>query len=297
MSSPHRDKLEKLGLSPTEAGIYLTLLRNRRAMGASAIAAATEMARSSVYPALSRLTDLGLVEAEAGYGSGFTAVPPVRGLGSLITRETEELSDRKRLARELVGQLESLAEPIGDIADAEQIQVIRDPRVATDRFERLQLEAEREIDLFVKYPIFNVHQSNPGLSKALERGVRYRSLYEQQILDAPEVRPYLSDWIAAGEEARVYKGELPHKLAIFDRQFILLPLVTLGRPTRTLFIKHPQLATSLTLLFESFWADAEAMVSKARSKRRPGKKEEADAQAYSARRQRAFNHQTNGPNP
>lgn len=255
MLEGHQTNLEKMGLSATEAQIYLTLLRKGGRIGASEVAAATGMARSSVYLAVNRLTDLGLVEAEAGYGSGFSAVPPKRALPHLIDRGTEELSERKRLAGELVAQLGSLAEPAETDGDAEVIQVIRDPRVIADRFDQLQLEAEHQIDVISKAPVF-CRPSNPEQDKVQRRGVRCRSLYEQAILNDPAVEPYLTKWIAAGEEARVFEGELPHKLAIFDRQSILMPLVTPSGNGRTLFIRHPQLAMTLSIAFDSLWERA-----------------------------------------
>ena len=106
----------------------------------------------------------------------------------------------------------------------------------------------------------------------MRRGVRYRGLYEQAVLDAPEIRPYLHAWIAAGEEARVYHGELPHKLAIFDRLNILLPLASPNGKARTLFIRHPQLAVSLGILFDSFWDRAEPIAPKPGRKKRPAPK-------------------------
>lgn len=247
-----RIELEKWGLPAAEAQAYLALIRNG-SLAASGIASAIGTPRTSVYPVLESLLQKGLVEAGAGVGSRYTAIRPKEALPSFMVREREELLQRDRITANLIKQLEALAQPSEANGDIEQIQVIRDPRVATDRFERLQLEAEREIDLFVKYPIFNVHEGNPGLSKAVARGVRYRTVYEQAILDAPEIKPYLATWIEVGEEARAYDGELPHKLAIFDRQNILLPLVTPGRAARTLCIRHPQLGASLRLLFDSFW--------------------------------------------
>jgi len=256
-----QSQLEELGLSAPEANVYFTLLRAGGTLGASAVSAATGIPRTNVYPILNSLTGRGIVEAEAGYGSRFTALSPDKALPLLIARERDEqrqrLSHRERVAEELVQQLQSVAAPATADLDAEQIQVIRDPRVATDRYERLQIEAKRRSDAFVKYPIFNVHRGNPTQAKAIRRGVRYRTVYERAILDAPEIKPYLSEWIAEGEEARVYDGELPHKLVIVDEQSILLPLVTPGREARTLYIRHPQLGESLTLLFESFWNMAE----------------------------------------
>lgn len=246
-------KLERLGLSPAEAQVYAALVRSGGTLGASAVAAATGLPRTNVYPILHSLLDRGIVEAEAGYGSRFTALRPKEALPSLMQRARDDLAEREQLAQLLTDQLEALAEPEEKNGDAEVIQVIRDPRVATSRYERLQMEAKQRSDAFVKYPIFDVHRGNPAQAEAIRRGVHYRTVYERAILEAPEVKPYLAEWIAEGEEARVYDGELPHKLVVVDQQNILLPLITPGREARTLYIRHPQLGASLTLLFESFW--------------------------------------------
>jgi sugar-specific transcriptional regulator TrmB len=260
MSQPLQEKLEQLGLSPTEAAIYLILLRNRQAMGASAIAARAEMARSSIYPALTRLIDLGLVESEPAYGSGFTAVPPDQGLDSLIARETEELSARERLAKSLRGELESLAGSISEIPDPKLVQVLRDPRAVLERFERLQLETERQIVGFIKPPFFN-RGGNPAQQKAQRRGVHYRGLYEKTALDEAGIRPYFDKWLATGEEARIYDGDLPHKLAIFDSKIALMPLILPGQQMKAVLIRHAQLVQTLSLGFEYLWDRSEQVAS------------------------------------
>lgn len=256
MHDAHRAKLESFGLSAGEAQIYLALLRSGGTLGASALATTTGLPRTGVYPLLNSLVQKGIVEAEAGYGSRFTAIRPTQALPSLIARERDEqqerLAQRERLAAELVEHLESLAEPAESAGEADLIQVLRDPRVVADRFERLELEAERRIEVFCKAPVF-VRQGNPTQAKAMRKGVHYRGLYEQAIVDAPEVKPYLSEWIASGEDARIHEGELPHKLAIFDRQTILMPLVTPSGQGRTLSIRNPQLAMSLGMLFDFLW--------------------------------------------
>ena len=258
MNDP-QTQLEELGLSSSEANVYLTLVRAGGTLGASAVSASTGIPRTNVYPILNSLADKGIVEAEAGYGSRFAAISPDVALPSLVAREQDEqqqrLSHQKRVAGELMQQLRSLIAPAAADLDAEQIQVFRDPRVAVDRFKRLELEAQRTIDVFTKAPFFGA-ADNPAQLEALQRGVRVRGLYESAVLVHPEIEPYLAKWLARGEEARLYDGELPHKLAIFDEQNILLPLVTPGRPTRTLFIRHPQLARSLGIMFETLWERA-----------------------------------------
>ena len=252
-------RLESLGLSAGEALVYLTLLRSGGTLGATALASATKLPRTRVYPLLNALTEKGIVEAEAGYGSRFTAVRPTRALPLLIARERDEqrekLLQREQLAGDLVEELEAIAEPVTEAGEAaELIQILRDPRVITERYERLQMEAERDIQGFVKAPIFiAARPDNPVQKQVRRRGVRVRVIYERAVIDDPLIKPHLAGWIGGGEEARVFEGELPHKLQIFDQEVVLLPLIVPGDRTRTLFIRHKQLATSLSMLFEVMW--------------------------------------------
>jgi sugar-specific transcriptional regulator TrmB len=259
MLDKHLSRLEKVGLSRAEAQVYLTLIHSSEPMGASTIVSATRVPRSSVYPILTRLTDIGLVKAEAGYGGRFSAVAAEKALPSLILHEREELLQREQLATELAGELKSVAEPSGFNGASELVQVLRDPRAVRERVERLQLEAERQIDVFTKPPYFG--RGNPSEQKSLHRGVRVRSLYERSALDDPRVKPHLSEWVAAGEEARIADGELPHKLAIFDSEVVVMPLPLPGDQMRTLLIRHAQLAKSLGVTFQFYWDLAEPIAT------------------------------------
>lgn len=259
MQEKHLANLEKVGLSTAEAQIYLALVRRGAPMGASAVVAATGVPRSSVYPTLTRLTDMGLVEAEAGYGGRFSPVPAEQALPSLITREREELSQREQIAGELTKELKSLGEAAESNGESELIQVLRDPRVIGQRFERLQLEAKRQVDIMVRAPILNPRRDNPAQAKAQRRGIRFRCLYESAAIEDAEIKPYLEGWIAAGEEARVYDGKLPHKVAIFDAEVVLLPLIMAGEQMRALFIRHQELAEGLSMLFEFLWQQSESI--------------------------------------
>ncbi len=96
-------------------------------------------------------------------------------------------------------------------------------------------------------------------------GVRARSLYERQGLEDPGVKPFFSSWITAGEEARIYDGELPQKLAIFDSQIVLMPLIGPGEQMQALLIRHPQLAQSVRLAFEYIWERSEPVAAAAKA--------------------------------
>jgi sugar-specific transcriptional regulator TrmB len=255
MSDNLRQDLKELGLSDMEAAIYLVLLR-RGALGASTIASAAKIPRTSVYPALGALAQKGLVDAGAGYASKFSALPPERALPGLIARETVALRNREKISAELVTQLSSFTGTEESAGEIETFQVLRDPRVVGSRFERLLSEAKEQIDCFVKAPMLIPRYDNPLQKEAKRRGVRIRGLYEAAVLEQPEINPYLTQWKGEGEEMRVYHGSLPHKLAIFDRQHILMPLITASGEGRTLSIKHPQLAESLGMLLDYLWKEA-----------------------------------------
>jgi len=258
-------ELEQLGFTLNEANVYLALIQ-KGAMTATAIAAAAGLARTAVYPTLNSLVDQGLVDAGEGYGSKFSAVPAERALPHLML-------ERERITREVIERISSLEEP-EEAAPEELVQVIRSPRAVTERFHRLQLEAERQIDVFTKPPFFG-RIGNPAEEKALHRGVHVRSLYEKAALEEPAVKPYFATWIAAGEEARIYDGELPHKLAIFDSKVALMPLLLPGEQMKAVVIRHAQLAQTLSLAFQYVWDRAEPVAALSKASAKQGKTDHA----------------------
>ena len=241
------DELTQLGLTPTEAQVYLALVQNGP-MGASAIAAATGLARTAVYPTLGALIDKGLAEAGEGYGSRFSPVPAEKALPHLLAADKAALLHRERLTAQVVELISSLEEQAETVPD-ELLQVLRGPRALTERFERLQLEAEHSINCLVKGTYF-VDPSNSTQEKVLRRGVHCKALYESRLLDDPATKARVQKWTELGEEARLYHGELPQKLVIFDSRVVLMPIARSGESLRTVVIRHPELAQTLSLAFQ-----------------------------------------------
>ena len=81
------------------------------------------------------------------------------------------------------------------------------------------------------------------------------------MLDVAAVKPYLAKWVEQGEQVRIYDGELPHKLAIFDRKRALVHLTMPGDQMRTLYIDHPELAVSLGIAFDALWEESEPLAN------------------------------------
>jgi sugar-specific transcriptional regulator TrmB len=286
MNHEHKAKLEQLGLSPAEAQVYLATLQDGP-LAAAAIANQTGMPRTSVYPTLCSLADKGLVEGGAGYGSKFAAVSPAQALPALVVREKQMLSDRERIASELAGMLEPLAAN-AEFALDDAVQVIRSRQVIAERFDRLQLEAERTVDVIIKAPILNPRKDNPAQQKAQRRGVHFRGLYERAAIEDPVIKPYIQGWIASGEEARVYDGELPYKLLIFDEEIVLMILTRRGGQSSALFVRHEPLAKSLTQWFNFLWEEAKPLTARTlmgvrSSKRVPANREQGARKAARAK--------------
>jgi len=261
MKTDYQSKLEKWGLEPLEAQVYLALLGNADSAGASAIATLAGIPRPSVYPVLRSLAEKSLIENGQGYGSQFAALPPDEALPRLIATEKENLSEREQLTGQLIRDLGSLASQKATSSETKLIEVLRDPRVLGGRLKKLQRETEREVDVLVKQPmIFKPKdQANPAETESLRRGVKHRVIYESALLEDENVTPFLQAWMEAGEEAREYKGTLPLKLTLFDCKIAWMPLETSAKrhPVVSVLIRHHALGNALRLLFDYLWKESE----------------------------------------
>jgi hypothetical protein len=187
----------------------------------------------------------------------------------------ERLSEREFLATDLIKELRSVGDDKQNSSEANLVEVIRDPRVCSNRLQKLQQEVESEVDALVKAPLIlktMIRGGNPGEAQSLRRGVRHRAIYESAVLDDEGVAPNLSNWIKAGEEAREYEGELPFKLALFDTKIAWVPLETNAprHPVVSVLIRHPALGKALRLLFDYLWKESKPIkLSAKRAGKRP----------------------------
>jgi sugar-specific transcriptional regulator TrmB len=262
MSFEHRLKLEQLGLSPAEAQIYLAVLHHGP-LAASAIASETGVPRTGVYPTLCSLVEKGLIEGGLGHRSKFTAVAPEEALQGLIAREEQTLSERQQVAKELTAVLPRLPADAESALD-DSVQVIRTPQLIGERLHRLQLEAKRLVEGIVKAPILVPRSWDLAQRKAMKQGVHYKALYERAALDDPQIAPYIDGWLAGGEEARVFDGELPYKFFVFDQEVVVSTLVKRsGHPT-ALLVRHAPYARSMSILFNFFWNQSKPLATENR---------------------------------
>ena len=243
--------LEQLGLTKTEAKVYLCLL-DQSPLPAASIAHLAGTSRSSVYLVLRSLVSKGLIDAGAGYSSRYHAAPPHVALNGLLERNRAELADRERHVKLALPELTELYEQNQD-ADGEIVEILRTLALIGERFDRLQSEAMQTIDIVVRGPL-QVGGSNEAELAALERGVRARAIYDRNVLAEPSIDNNLGAWTAQGEQARLYPGDLPMKFAIFDSHTVMMPLIAPGvSGLIAIIVRNPELAESLTFLFDTLW--------------------------------------------
>src|SRR3954447_23275627 len=123
--------LEDLGLSKTEAKVYLCLL-GEAPLPAATIADRTATSRSSVYLILRSLVDKGLIDAGAGYSSRYHAAPPDRALAALLERDRLELDNRRQQVKRMLPDLTTLFEQ-NSRADGELVEILRTPSLVGER--------------------------------------------------------------------------------------------------------------------------------------------------------------------
>lgn len=250
--------LEQLGLSKTEARIYLCLL-GQSPLPAAAIADLTGTSRSSVYVILRSLVEKGLIDAGAGYSSRYHAAPPHHALTGLLERDRAELAARERHVENVLPELTKLFDQSSG-ADGEIVEILRTPKLVGERFDRLQAEAQQTIDIVVRGPI-QVGGANDGELAALRRGVRARALYDRAVLEDSSILRHLDAWRAEGEQSRAYPGQLPMKFAVFDAHTVLMPLVAPGvTGVVAIIVRSQEMAAALGFLFTTLW-DAAAPLS------------------------------------
>ncbi|WP_037570110.1 TrmB family transcriptional regulator [Phaeacidiphilus oryzae] len=255
-------ELEELGLTNYEARVYLALIR-RDVYTAAEVAREARVPRQRVYDVLDGLTRRQLAVLHPGRVAGYSAVAPEIAMDRLVEQQRRSLSRLERLSGDLARELlptwnsgRTHTDPL------DYVEVLRDRETINERFAKLQQEAEREILTFTRPPYFGDPDENEAGVDATARvaagGGTVRSLYTPEALEDAGMREHIRRFQQAGEDARV-AGELPLKLVIVDGSLVLCdmpdPVAGTGATT-SLVIRHPSLAETLRLAFQSVWDSA-----------------------------------------
>ncbi|MEU2074402.1 helix-turn-helix domain-containing protein [Streptomyces sp. NPDC013489] len=270
--------LEAAGLDAEEERVYRFLLGVREA-DTGGIAAQLGWDAARVESVLAALHGKGLVgrgaEPPAGSPERYVPMAPDAALRPLLLRGHEALE----WARRGVEQLAEEYRAGGRRHDAEQlVEVITGASVIRQRLRQMAYGAGEMRWLCKARPVALAAAENDEEWELLARGVRYRTIYERELLEGPGMVDNVARSIRAGEQARAV-GTLPVRLVIADSSMAICPLVhesgdvldgdgadagterapgpadRVGEPTAAV-IHSSSLLDALIALFESQWAAA-----------------------------------------
>lgn len=240
-------------LQPREEQTYRLLIgmAAARVRDLADVARLTEAEASEV---LDQLRTKGLVTVQPGDDPVFRPLPPDVALGTTLLQRQEWLET----ARQTVAALSEEYRAGARRRDADHlVEVIVGAATLRERLRQVQNSARKEILWFCRAnPLAMQGADNTEEYAALNRGVRYRSIYERALLETPGELDSIAEGVSWGEEARTLPT-LPVRLAIIDRETAICPLVRtdeqgIGEPTAAV-IGRSQLLDALLALFESHW--------------------------------------------
>ncbi|HEY7597588.1 MAG TPA: helix-turn-helix transcriptional regulator [Actinophytocola sp.] len=200
-----------------------------------------------VTAALAELTELGLVQVEAGV---LEPLPPRLPLQALADRYVRAAA-AAREASEVLAQLWARQSSAPDYLEV----LTTTPRVMEETT-RLHEESEKEVLALSIGPRGDSApppNRQPGAAEALRRGVAYRVVYGAQILRQVEVMALVQESVDAGESARVFPN-VPCNLQIADgkRAVLTAPMPGPERLHGLMFFEGGFLE-SLIGVFETYW--------------------------------------------
>lgn len=222
------------------------------------IAAAVGITVDEAGLALQRLLRMGLAVADAG-GDGSYSAPPVElAVDALVRAQQENLDRAQTFARDLAQRAARTTEVH---APQEIVSVVVGREAMGSLAQQVQRSARDEVLSFDRPPYYAPDSdSGRGIDREqvarMQAGVRYRTVFDEALLDDPAIVSRIRRDAAGGEDGRILEN-LPLKLLVVDRTLALLPLIG-GSDADTdepacLLIRPSVLVDSLVALFEAIW--------------------------------------------
>jgi sugar-specific transcriptional regulator TrmB/DNA-binding CsgD family transcriptional regulator len=245
-------ELDGLGVTPAEQRLYESLLGHRERTLAE-LAGLTGLAANRLRGLLKALVDKGLLTRTEHRPARFTPAPPDIAVEVLALRRQQEIADARLAGLAFCDRVRPRVPPVAD----SPVEVVRGRAAVAHRFRQLQHLARRELLILDKPPyVVEPDGAQHTLQQhLLDRGVRYRTIYDRDALDPADRVEKLRQLAERGEEARVLTG-VPMKLVIADGRVGLAPHELPGVTETAVLIRASALLDGLVTLFETLWDQA-----------------------------------------
>ncbi|WP_436520687.1 helix-turn-helix domain-containing protein [Actinoplanes sp. HUAS TT8] len=237
--------LDSLGLTDLEQRVYADLLGGHAAT-VRELTARTGEESSKIQSAVATLHAHGLVGLD---GDRISLAPPDLAIDSLLLGRMRQLQEARRGVRAWI-QSQQSAEP-----SASGVEAVVGASAVGQVFDQVLRGAQEEVLGFDRPPYLGGYHDNPTEIELLERGVRFRIVYDRRTLERPTAAQRIGACVAAGEQARV-AADVPAKLAVADGRVGLLSFPGPGElPAEpwAFVVRGPAWVEVLVALFGEVW--------------------------------------------
>jgi len=242
--------LDLTGVDETGERVYVHVLMHGRS-SVPAIAGHFGLEEDAVSELLEQLRQAGLVTRLESGAPEYSAVDPRFALRAVLDR----LSEQSLRIREAIPMLAEVFDSTTRGGDgSQQTTVLTDPDAVAAWYARMQHQATREFLAFDRPPYVSA-SFDPFQSAVLARGVDWRAIYTIDSFDEGATWEEVEELAGQGEQARITE-QLPLKLALVDREIVLVS-VSLEPGRIDALVSHaPPLVAAFRELFEFHWARA-----------------------------------------
>jgi DNA-binding CsgD family transcriptional regulator/sugar-specific transcriptional regulator TrmB len=241
---------EAAGLGALEEEVY-DLLLDTRALSIDDLSRARPEPSLELARALERLEASGLV-TRAGTPQRYEPTPPDLAIEALVLRRRGELEQLRAHATLLARKYWAAVDRSDD---GSLVQVVRGAEAVRQHAAQVQRAARREVVIVDRPPyVAGDARFNEEEIGGLDRGVRYRCIYDAALLDDTAKIGEIFRYVDAGEHARTL-AKAPVKMLIADAEVAILPLDAV-EPTLhdCAIVRGSTLLTALTACFEGLWS-------------------------------------------
>jgi HTH-type transcriptional regulator, sugar sensing transcriptional regulator len=256
--------LTELGLSTTQAKIYLALVKTK-SQTAQAISVLSTVSRPDVYRVLNQLQEVGLVEKIIAKPEEFRAIPIEEGVSILLQRritKTRELQNRSLKLVQSVNQKLESSEATEEQGRREFV-FIPSKNSAYARSERL-LRGIQESLYFVgltKSMSAWLTQYSPEMEAALSRGIDCRMILPASPANKKFWAPFEKMRKYPNFKVRSISGAPTAGFSIWDKKEILITTTYADTPlsAATLWSNNKGLIELCADYFECLWQKTKAI--------------------------------------
>lgn len=214
--------LEKLGLTGSQARVYLALIRLDKA-NARTLWKASKVARQDIYRILTELREIGLLEKILEAPTEFKAVPIEDSVAILMERKTKTLLSLQKDAEELIRKLKEKKQKTTMDEEAQYI-LVPEREALTRRLKKSIENSQQSIDIITTLRVFarSFFVLSEEFEKALRRGVKIR-----WVADEPKAANSLPEAFQTlmktpNFHLRTVRYPLSTRLGIYDKKQIFM---------------------------------------------------------------------------